>query len=78
MTDEDIRRAVSNGVVEGARRLAEDSDFAERFWRTGFEHLSRHSGNHASQWVGKRILTAIVASAVTAGVIWLVKSGYLK
>ena len=75
---EEIQAAVARGVVEGARRLAEDSDFCERFWRVGFEHLTRHSTNSASQWIGKRILTALVAAVVTAGILWLAKEGALK
>ena len=78
MTPPELQQAVSDGVVEGARRLANDSDFAERFWRTGFEHLSKHSANHASQWIGKRLLTSLIVACVTAGLIWLAKHGGIK
>ena len=78
MSEDAIRQAVSDGLVDGAKRLSQDKDFCERFWETGFKHLKTHSTNHASQWVGKRILTAFIAAAVTAGIIWLVKTGQIK
>jgi hypothetical protein len=78
MSEDDIRRAVAAGVVDGARQLAADSDFAGKFWEVGFTHLRDHTTNHASQWIGRRILTAFVAAVTTAGIIWLVKSGQIK
>ena len=74
----EIQAAVARGVVQGANQLAQDKDFCERFWETGFKHLRDHTTNHASMWLGKRILTAFVAAVVTAGLIWLVKSGQIK
>ena len=78
MSTDEVQQAVADGVVEGARRLAGDPQFAEVFWRTGFEHLARHSGNHASQWIGKRLLTSLIVAITTAGLIWLAKSGGIK
>ncbi len=78
MEEDQIRNAVAKGIVQGAHELASDPAFSERFWKTGFDHLSKHSANHASQWVGKRILTAFVAAVVTAGILWLAKTGGVK
>jgi hypothetical protein len=77
-TPGDIEAAVSRGVVRAAHELADDPQFTEKYWRTGFEHLTKHSSNSASQWIGKRILTAFVAAVVTAGILWLAKEGALK
>ncbi len=74
----DLKESVAEGVVEGARRLAADPEFAERFWKTGFDHLSKHSAAHASQWIGKRLLTSFVVAITTAGLIWLAKHGGIK
>jgi len=78
MSEDEIRRAVAAGIVDGAHQLADDEKFAAKFWEVGFEHLKSHSTNHASQWVGRRILTALIAAITTAGIIWLVKSGNIK
>ena len=74
----DLQAAVSAGVLTGVKALATDSDFIERFWKTGYSHLTTHVGNGTSQWIGKRILTMIILSGVTAGIVWLVKSGAIK
>ena len=75
---EDLQAAVSAGVVAGLKELASDAEFIERFWLHGYKHLSEHVTNGTTQWVGKRILTTIILAAVTAGIIWLVKSGAIR
>lgn len=70
-----IKEDVSEGVQAGVRALASDPAFGEAFWAKGFENLSKHATNSTSQWIGKRLLTALVVAAVTAGITWLVKTG---
>jgi hypothetical protein len=60
------------------RRVLSDDDLVKSFWHRGYQELTAHAGNGASQWVGRRILTTIVVAVVTAGVVWLVKTGSLK
>jgi hypothetical protein len=78
MAAPDIRDQVSDGVVDAIKRLSKDQDFMKQFWRGGWEELVTHSANASSQWVGKRIFTVFVGAVVTAGLVWLVKSGALK
>lgn len=78
LTQEEIRDAVTHGVVEGIKALAADDEFSEKFWRSGFQKFASHAGDNASQWIGKRILTALVVACVTAGIVWMVKAGSLK
>ena len=73
-----LQEAVAAGVVSGIKSLANDADFIEHFWLQGYKQMSIHVTNGTSQWVGKRIITTIVLSLVTAGVIWLVKSGAIR
>ena len=72
---EEIKKAVTEGMRDGIKLAAADSEFAEKFWERGFECLSSHAGKASSQWVGQRILTAAVIAVVSAGIAWLVKSG---
>lgn len=72
---EGVQGAVSAGVQDGIRALATNSEFGEAFWRKGFESMSKHATQAGSQWIGSRILTAMVLAVVSAGVAWLVKSG---
>ena len=75
---EALQKAISAGVVAGMKELATDAEFIEHFWSRGYKHLTEHAANGTSQWIGKRILTALVLSAVTGGIVWLVKTGALK
>jgi hypothetical protein len=72
--DERIARAVETAL----RRVLTDEQLTQRFWERGFKELAAHADNHASQWIGKRILTAMVVAVTTAGIVWLVKTGAIK
>jgi hypothetical protein len=74
------RRAEGDGrsFELAIRRVLDDDDLVRSFWQRGYKELADHAGNGASQWIGRRILTAFVVAAVTAGTVWLVKSGNLK
>lgn len=73
-----IGSAVSIGVVHGIKTLAKDEEFAEAFWKNGFDQISAHATSAGSQWVGRRILTAFIISITTAGIVWLVRTGAIK
>ena len=80
MRQED-RRQISpeaQAFEDALRRVLADDEVVRNFWHRGYRELTEHAGNGASQWVGKRLLTAMVVSVVTAGVVWLVKTGALK
>ena len=69
---------LASSVERAIRRVLADPETARQFWAGGYEELSRHAGNNASQWVGRRLLTTLILAVVTAGLIWLVKTGALK
>jgi hypothetical protein len=75
---EDLAEAVALGMQRGARALLDDKDLVAEFWKAGYSHLTVHAGNGASQWVGKRILTAIIGALFVWAMAWLVKEGALK
>ena len=60
------------------RRVIADDEVVVSFWKRGYQELAEHTTNGASQWIGRRILTAIVVAGVTAGLVWLIKTGALK
>ena len=74
----ELQAAVTAGVIAGLKQLTQDEAFVASFWRHGFEELSKHSSNGASQWVGKRLLTIFITAVTTAGIVWLVKTGAIK
>lgn len=73
-----LQAAITAGVVAGIKQITEDDKFVSSFWKKGFEELATHSGNGASQWVGKRLLTILVTSIAGVCIVWLVKTGAIK
>lgn len=73
-----IDERMADAVEAAMRRVLADNDLRSAFWRSGYEELSAHAGNGASQWIGKRLLIAAVWAVVSAGLIWLVKIGAFK
>jgi hypothetical protein len=74
----DMVKATTEGVERALRNVLSDKELTKAFWQHGFDELSAHTQNNASQWIGKRILTALIIAGTTAGIIWLVKTGALK
>lgn len=74
----EMQAAVTAGVVAGIKQMLADPEFVKSFWQRGFEELSTHTGNGATQWVGKRLLTIAITAMTTAGIVWLVKTGAIK
>lgn len=73
-----MRDAIRDGVVAGMRELLNDDKALAGFWARGYRELTTHTSNNATQWIGRRILTAIAIAAFVGSVTWLVKSGNLK
>ena len=73
-----LQAAITAGVVAGIKQITEDDKFVAAFWKQGFEELATHSGNGASQWVGKRLLTILITSIAGGCIVWLVKTGAIK
>lgn len=78
VTEDEIRRAVAVGVVDGAKQLMADDDVVDKFWQGGYDRLTGHATSASSQWIGKRIMAAAVTALLVWGVTWLVKNGALK
>lgn len=73
-----MEAAVNRGIQAGLRAAMKDKELITDFWRDGFDELSKHTGNGASQWVGKRILMAVIAAVFVWALTWLVTNGKLK
>ena len=71
---ERIRQAVRQGMEDALR----NEELTKRFWEVGYEHLSKHTTAGLTQWIGKRILMILAASALSASVAWAVITGRIK
>lgn len=60
------------------RRVMSDEDLTTKFWARGYKELASHAEGNASKWLGRRLLTTLVIAVTTAGLVWLVKTGYIK
>ena len=69
LNNAELQAAVAAGIVTGLKQLTQDEAFVSSFWRHGFEELSKHSSNGASQWLGKRLLTILITAVTTAGIV---------
>lgn len=74
----ELPKALSSAVATGIREVVTDQALMQQFSKTLYDELAGHTVNGTSQWIGKRILTALVVAVVTAGIVWLVKSGAIK
>lgn len=69
---------LSAAVADGIRSVIADEALMKQFSKSLYDELANHTINNTSQWIGRRILTAMVVAITTAGIIWLVKTGALK
>ncbi len=74
----EMRDHVALGVEAGVRSLLSDEKMVKAFWERGFDEMSRRAQDSSSQWIGRRLLTTLIVALVTAGVVWLVKTGQMK
>lgn len=74
----ELPRLMQTAVSAAIREVISDKDLTAKFWEQGYTQLQDHAVRNGSQWVGKRIVTSLVIAVVTAGLIWLVKTGALK
>lgn len=78
ITPEQISHAVQSGIVAGIGQLIRDEKTINEFWKSGYDQLTVRAHNNATQWIGKRILTAISAGVFIAVLVWSVKNGHIK
>jgi len=73
-----IRDATRRGVRDAIDEfLHDDSEFGRLSERL-YGKLSEHTTNGITQWVGKRILTIMLAAALSGSVAWAVLTGRIK
>lgn len=68
------RRAFREAITD----ILQDKDLTAGFWRAGYDQLQQRAVAESTQWVGKRLLTALITAAVVAGFVWLVRTGAIK
>lgn len=78
LTPEAVEQAVQRGIVAGISELMRDEPTIKAFWKSGYDELTVQAQNNATQWVGKRILTALSATLFIALIVWSVKNGHIK
>jgi len=73
-----LTAAVQAGVHSGFKALMDDEEAVEKFWKGGYEEMTKHASNASSQWVGKRILAGAVTAVFIWAATWLFKNGGIK
>jgi glycosyltransferase involved in cell wall biosynthesis len=72
------KQELAVALEEALRRVLDDPELRRRFWSAGYAELAAHASNGASQWIGRRLLVALIWAAVGAGLTYLVKTGAIK
>lgn len=66
---------MGESVENAIRSVMQDREVRKAFWHDGYEELREHASIGASQYIGKRFLTAIITAIVAWGMVWLLRSG---
>jgi len=74
VSKDDIEEAFETAL----RKALSDEDLTKKFWARGYAELASHAEGNASKWLGRRLMTTLVIAITTAGLVWLVKTGYIK
>ena len=75
---EDLPHTLKTAIKEAMYEVLRDPELSAAFWKRGYQELTSHAGNSASQWIGRRILTAVMTALLVFTVGYLVKTGALK
>lgn len=75
---EDLPPLMQAAMAGAIREVLADQEVTSKFWAQGYEQIQEHAVNRGTQWVGKRLMTALITAVVTAGFVWLVRSGAIK
>jgi hypothetical protein len=74
----EMQSAVSEGVRMGVISLVKDEEFVAKFWRKGYDEVTKHGRDDVSRSIGKRVLTWLAGVALTVGIYIAVKAGAIK
>lgn len=69
-----MQEATKAGVAGGIRAILDDKEQTKKFWKSGFDELSEHTSNGASQWVGRRFLTWLLVGVVSFAAAYLIRA----
>lgn len=72
-----VEASIRIGIAQGFRDSAQDKQLVAEFWRQGFEEFRDRTADHASQWIGRRILTWVLVGLVSAAMVYLLGKGKL-
>jgi hypothetical protein len=61
---------LKDAMRKAIHELSEDRELRRQVWKGVYSDVA--------EWVGARLLTAIIAAALTAGVVLLIKQGVFK
>lgn len=75
---EQLAAAIAEGFKVAVKETLADRELMADYWKQGYVAFTAQASSGASQWVGKRILTAAAFALLGLLVAWLVKTGALK
>ena len=72
---EELASMLADAVERGLRRVLNDEQLRDEFWRAGYIELEKHAGSNVAQWLGRRLLNIVITAAVAGVLAWAVMTG---
>lgn len=84
--EEKMADQVAEGLVRGVKLLmiqdkeagVGEPSLVKTFWATGYRELTKKATTETTQWVGKKMVIAVVTGVFVWCVVFLVKNGAFK
>ena len=64
------KTAIADIIEVRIRKLAADGAFVDPLWKNGYNQISKHGIDALSLWVGRKVVTLIIAAAFAATLTW--------
>lgn len=72
---DDLEDRIASGVAKALAITISDEQLIKAYWHQGWKEFVTHTQTGTSQWIGKRLLAALVMSMVVYGLVWLGRNG---
>lgn len=72
---DELASLLADAVERGLRRVLNDEQLRDEFWRAGYVELEKHAGTNVAQWLGRRLLNIVITAAVAGVLAWAVMTG---
>ena len=70
-----LDKRIAGAVEQAMRNVLADEEVRKAFWKGGYDELSKHTRETTTQWVGRRMVSALSAAFLAAALYVGVRFG---